>query len=439
LREPLKATFSQDIELCRAIERLLNKYGFERCAPSRNPQILKALKNSSTNRCVLVLNTESPEQTAEIEIQRAETLSIGPGRTTPNTSVAEPTERDSQAGSQKGLSRGNGGAPLESRSSKSSHVELDEGDLPRSEDLVDGDLFIGNSLSVKQIKSYIKRVAATDSSILITGETGTGKEVVASLIVKNSSRGQKPFVCVNCAAIPDSLLESELFGYERGAFTGAVSSRRGKLELANGGTVFLDEIGDMSPYAQAKILRVIESKEVQRLGGKKDVSLDIRFIAASNRDLDSMSTDDRFRKDLYFRLNVARVHIPPLRERRSDLSLLFDHFIQEFNGRFRREIEGFTQNSLQSLLNYDWPGNVRELRNLVEACFLNLPRRRVVVLDLPDQIRKRLAPCANVANDERERLLTALSSTHWNKSEAARQLHWSRMTLYRKMVKYQIA
>jgi len=416
LREPLKATFSQDIELCRAIERLLNKYGFERCAPSRNPQILKALKNSSTNRCVLVLNTESPEQTAEIEIQRAETLSIGPGRTTPNTSVAEPTERDSQAGSQKGLSRGNGGAPLESRSSKSSHVELDEGDLPRSEDLVDGDLFIGNSLSVKQIKSYIKRVAATDSSILITGETGTGKEVV-----------------------PDSLLESGLFGYERGAFTGAVSSRRGKLELANGGTVFLDEIGDMSPYAQAKILRVIESKEVQRLGGKKDVSLDIRFIAASNRDLDSMSTDDRFRKDLYFRLNVARVHIPPLRERRSDLSLLFDHFIQEFNGRFRREIEGFTQNSLQSLLNYDWPGNVRELRNLVEACFLNLPRRRVVVLDLPDQIRKRLAPCANVANDERERLLTALSSTHWNKSEAARQLHWSRMTLYRKMVKYQIA
>jgi DNA-binding NtrC family response regulator len=304
--------------------------------------------------------------------------------------------------------------------------------------LIDAQGMIGRSPVMQEVKAYLARVAAADSSVLITGETGTGKELVAAFIHQHSRRQQRPFVSVNCAAIPDSLLESELFGYTRGAFTGASASQEGKMQSANGGTIFFDEIGDMSPYAQAKILRAIETREVQPLGAKKSVPVDVRVVAATNQDLEQLTSENKFRKDLYFRLNVARIHLPPLRDRKEDIPALFNHYIQEFNQRFGREVEGFTEEALAYLLCYEWPGNVRELKNLLEAIFVNLPPRQVSFLDLPEQFRKRLRDTEGLPQDERDRLLSALFATNWNMSKAAQKLHWSRMTLYRKMEKYHI-
>jgi len=321
--------------------------------------------------------------------------------------------------------------------------ELLPAEFPRKHEMTASGLdeglhLVGESRPIQEISVYIPKVATTDCNVLITGETGSGKELVAQLIHKDSPRRQKPFVCINCAAIPDSLLESELFGHEKGAFTGAHAFSEGKLKLANGGTVFFDEIGDMSPYAQAKILRTIESKEVYRLGGRNRIALDFRVIAATNRDLEIMVGADNFRKDLYFRLNVARIHIPPLRERKEDLLPLISYYIEELNWQFGREVEGFSEDALEYLTRYDWPGNVRELRNLLEATFINLPPRRISFMDLPEQFRRRLSVTENLPVDERDRMLSALFSTNWNRSKAAQKLHWSRMTLYRKMKRYQV-
>ena len=302
-----------------------------------------------------------------------------------------------------------------------------------------GERMVGESPAMREVKVYLRKVAPTDSNVLITGETGTGKELAAELIHLNSPRSRKPLVCINCAAIPDSLLESELFGYERGAFTGASSPKEGQLQLADKGTVFFDEIAEMSPFAQAKILRAIESKQVYRLGGRRSIPLDIRFIAATNQDMERLVGEAKFRKDLYFRLNVARLHLPPLQERKEDIPRLLAHYIPDFNRRFGREVEGFTGEALAYLIRYDWPGNVRELKNMVEAIFINLPPENVAYIDLPEPLRKRLGKMEELPQDERDRLLAALLSTKWNKSKAAKALRWSRMTLYRKMAKYQIS
>jgi DNA-binding NtrC family response regulator len=298
---------------------------------------------------------------------------------------------------------------------------------------------IGDSTQMQEIKAYLLKVAATDSTVLITGETGTGKELAAEMIHRNSPRQKRPFICINCAALPESLVESELFGYERGAFTGAMVSTRGKFELAIEGTVFLDEIGDMSPYAQAKILRVIESKQFYRVGGKRSISLDVRVIAATNQDTERLMAEGKFRKDLYYRLNVARAHLPPLRDRKEDILPLLEHSIQELNRRFGREVEGLTEEALEFLLGYDWPGNVRELKNVLEATFINLPSRKITFMDLPKTFRMRLKETEGLPKSERDRMLSVLFATNWNKSKAAQKLHWSRMTLYRKMAKYHIS
>jgi DNA-binding NtrC family response regulator len=297
---------------------------------------------------------------------------------------------------------------------------------------------IGGSRALYDIRDYIKRVALTDSTVMITGETGTGKELVAQLVHGSGPRRRQPFVSINCAAIPDSLLESELFGHEKGAFTGAHAASPGKLEQANGGSAFFDEIGDMNAFSQAKILRAIETREIHRLGGRRPVPLDVRVIAATNQDLERLTLEGRFRKDLFFRLNVARIHVPPLRERVEDLPALVQHYIAHFNGRFGREVEGLTPDALQCLTRYDWPGNVRELRNIIEAIFVDLPPRPVAFVDLPERFRRCLSAARDLPESERERLLSALSSTNWNKSRAAERLRWSRMTLYRKLAKYQL-
>ena len=304
---------------------------------------------------------------------------------------------------------------------------------------VSGDGLVGASRAMQEVKSYLPKVAAAECNVLITGETGTGKERVATWIHRHSDRRDRPLVSINCAAIPEGLLESELFGFERGAFTGAHAAYAGKLQQAEGGTLFLDEIGDMSATAQAKILRAIEAKEVCQLGGRRNVAIDVRIVAATNQDLEAMVAEHRFRKDLYYRLDVARVHLPPLRERTEDIPLLFEHYLAEMNRRFGRAVGGPDREALSCLLAHEWPGNVRELRNLLEAIFISPPGAGISLNDLPARLRARVAGAGDPETSERERVLAALFAVQWNKSKAAASLNWSRMTLYRKMAKYQIA
>jgi two-component system response regulator HydG/two-component system response regulator AtoC len=291
---------------------------------------------------------------------------------------------------------------------------------------------------MRDLKAFLLRVAASDSNVLITGETGTGKDIVAELIHENDARRRGPFVRVNCAAVPETLVESELFGHEKGAFTGADCARDGLLKAAAGGTVFFDEIGDMSPFAQAKILRAVENHEIHRLGSQRDIPVDFRVLAATHRDLEKDAFEGRFRQDLYFRLNVSRIHVPPLRERKEDIPLLFDHYIRVFRSRRGLDVEGLAEDALESLVRYDWPGNVRELKNLVESSLVVATSRRISFADLPEDFRARLRRSETPQPGERERLVSALVSTRWNKTEAASRLNWSRMTLYRKMAKYEI-
>lgn len=297
---------------------------------------------------------------------------------------------------------------------------------------------VGSSRSMVDLRAYIPKVARSDVNVLITGETGTGKERVAESIHYESKRRDQPFVCVNCAAIPDSLIESELFGYERGAFTGAQDSYLGKLRLAGGGTVFLDEIGDMSLAAQAKVLRAIESREVFPLGGRRIAKVEARFIAAVNQELEPLLAENKFRRDLYYRLNVARIFLLPLKDRKEDIPELVNHYLGEFNERFQSSVQQPTEELLQCLMNYPWPGNIRELRNMVEAIFIDPPEGSISLKDLPEAFQRLFANYAIDIVPERDRMVSALYQTNWNKSLAAAKLNWSRMTLYRKLEKYQI-
>ncbi|HEY8072440.1 MAG TPA: sigma-54 dependent transcriptional regulator [Methylocystis sp.] len=295
---------------------------------------------------------------------------------------------------------------------------------------------LGCSKAICELREYIDRISRCQSNVLITGETGTGKELVAELVHLKSPRRSSPFVCLNTAAIPDTLLESELFGHERGAFTGAGWAHRGKLALAHKGTLFFDEIGEVSMPAQAKLLRAIEGKSVYRVGGEKEFAFDVRILAATNQDLDAAMQQDHFRKDLYYRLNVVRIQVPPLRDRREDIPLLLSHYINHFSSSFGLHVEGFTEEALHQLMSYEWPGNIRELRNVVEAIFVNLKEPMVDISGLPPCITKYLATPSKPA--ERDELLRALATTKWNMTKAADRMHWSRTTLYRKMATYKI-
>jgi two-component system response regulator HydG/two-component system response regulator AtoC len=296
-------------------------------------------------------------------------------------------------------------------------------------------LIIGESNVIRALRDYLPKVAARDCSVLITGETGTGKERIAEAIHGLSARRNREMICINCAALPESLLESELFGYEKGAFTGAHVRYTGKLKTADGGTLLLDEIGDMSLPCQAKVLRALETREISPLGGNGKVSLDARIIAATNQELLPLVEQNRFRKDLFYRINVVHLALPPLRERKEDIPLLFQHYLNHFNQRFNERVEGATPDVLAALMRYDWPGNIRELRNLIEFLFIE-PRSTVAFDQLPQNLR-RLGEVSG--RSEKERLVEALCSSNWNKSRAARELKWSRMTLYRKLDKYQLS
>jgi DNA-binding NtrC family response regulator len=307
--------------------------------------------------------------------------------------------------------------------------------------------FIGNSKPMREVFSLIESVAQRDVSVMITGESGTGKEVAAQSIHKLSRRQGKPFVAVNAAAIPEGLMESELFGHERGAFTGAVGMRQGVFEQANGGTLLIDEIAEMPLQLQPKLLRVLADGRVRRLGGSYEFEFDVRVLAATNRDPQKAIEDGKLREDLYYRLNVVPLALPPLRDRAEDVPLLVQHFINEFNSKHRLQIAGATEDALTMLKAYPWPGNVRELRNIIERSVVLTKGDWIEEKDLPPYVRNPALRAeklvfsvgeTTVADAERELILKTLEHAGKNKAEAARQLGVDVKTIYNKLKAYGI-
>ncbi|MCZ6872527.1 MAG: sigma-54 dependent transcriptional regulator, partial [bacterium] len=304
---------------------------------------------------------------------------------------------------------------------------------------------VGSSQKMHQIYDLIFRVVDTNATVLIHGESGTGKELIARAIHQKSERRSKPFVAVNCAAISEHLIESELFGHERGAFTGALEKRLGKFELANTGVLFLDEIASLRLDLQAKLLRVLQEREFERVGGSKTIRTDVRIVVATNQDLKQMVIDETFRDDLFYRLNVVPIQVPPLRERREDIPLLIDHFLDKYNKAFQRQLRGFSPNALKVLTHYHWPGNVRELENIIERLVAISPQGTLDVehlpldlLDASQNVPPDLVPRVSglrQAKTEFERLyiLRELEQTDWNQTEAAKRLGIHRNTLISKM------
>ncbi|MGB8508359.1 MAG: sigma 54-interacting transcriptional regulator, partial [Pyrinomonadaceae bacterium] len=245
---------------------------------------------------------------------------------------------------------------------------------------------LGDGARMRQVYNFISRVAPTDSTVLVRGESGTGKELAARAIHRNSPRAAGPFIAINCAALTETLLESELFGHERGAFTGALAQKKGRLEVADGGTLFLDEVGEMAPVLQAKLLRVLQEREFERVGGTRSIRVDVRVIAATNRDLEEAVRDGGFRQDLYYRLNVVSFEMPPLRERREDIAALSNFFAAKYGAKFKRGVEGVSEAARACLMSYDWPGNVRELENAIERAVVLGSSETILPEDLPETI-----------------------------------------------------
>jgi DNA-binding NtrC family response regulator len=309
---------------------------------------------------------------------------------------------------------------------------------------------IGRHPEMLNVYELIRKVADTPSTVLIQGESGTGKELIAKALHENSSRRQKPFIKINCAAIPKTLVESELFGYEKGAFTGAVASKPGRFELAHEGTLFLDEIAEIPPEMQVKLLRVLQDGEFERVGGLKTIRVDVRLVTATNRDLHEEIASGSFREDLFYRLNVVPIRLPPLRERQSDIPLLVEHFIAKFNTRLKKSLQGIEPAALERLIEYPWPGNIRELENVVERTVLFTETGVIRVADLPDEIRGKPAPAAAPATPgslketvreatarlERELIQKALRETGGNVTQAAKRLKISRKSLQTKMKEF---
>jgi DNA-binding NtrC family response regulator len=308
---------------------------------------------------------------------------------------------------------------------------------------------IGSSPSWRKICEMVEQIAPSRATVLITGESGTGKELIASLIHRLSPRSEHPFITLNAAALPATLLEAELFGYEKGAFTGAQQRKPGRFELADGGTLFLDEIGDMPPEVQVKLLRVLQDGAFERLGGTRTMQVDVRVVAATNKDLMQEVESGRFRLDLYYRLNVIAVQLPPLRERREDITLLVAHFLRKYSEQNGKDVTGIQQQALQCLQAYDWLGNVRELENVIERAVVLAKGATIGIPELPDHLKEKEAMLvpndhfvlpvnATLEDIERTAILQALHTNAGNRQAAARALKIGVATLYRKLKAYHL-
>ena len=311
---------------------------------------------------------------------------------------------------------------------------------PRDDDSFRVESIVGPSPAMRRVLQLVEQVGPSSATVLVQGESGTGKELIAQAIQKLSRRHDKPFVRVNCAAIPDTLMESELFGYEKGAFTGAHKAKKGRFELADGGTIFLDEIGDMSASTQTKVLRVLQEGEFDRVGGTRTQRVDVRIIAATNVDLELAVREKRFREDLYYRLRVIQVKIPPLRDRKPDVPLLVDHFIRKYAAKDGKHVNGIEPGALTALVDYGWPGNVRELENAVERAVVLVRGERLTLEDLPPEVLNR-APenritfnvGTKLSEIERRMIAETLRFTDGDKTKAARLLGITARTIYRKL------
>jgi DNA-binding NtrC family response regulator len=304
---------------------------------------------------------------------------------------------------------------------------------------------IGRSDPMKKIFEVISQVAPTRASVLITGDSGVGKELVADAIHYNSPRREKPFIKVHCAALTESLLESELFGHEKGAFTGAFAKKRGRFELAHGGSIFLDEIGEINQNLQIKILRVLQEKQFERVGGEETITVDVRIISATNKDLQEEIRQGRFREDLFYRLNVVNIKIPSLKERKDDIPLLVTSFLKEFAKENGKTIDGFDNKARQAIFSYSWPGNIRELRNCIESAVVMCKSNLITMEDLPDGVRAdsekdfiKIELGASMPDAEKEIIRSTLVFAHGNKSKAAQILGIGRKTLHRKIEEYKL-
>ncbi|MBT4365759.1 MAG: sigma-54-dependent Fis family transcriptional regulator [Desulfobacterales bacterium] len=301
------------------------------------------------------------------------------------------------------------------------------------------DEIIGKSDAMQEVFDLISRVAPTDSTILVSGESGTGKELVAQAIHGNSKRCYLPFIAVNCGALPETLLESELFGYEKGAFTGAEHTKKGRFEMADNGTLFLDEIGDISLKTQVDLLRVLQNKEFRRVGGHDLIDMDARIITATNRDLQKAIKDKRFREDLYYRLNVISIHLPPLRDRKEDIQLLAKAFVKKFCIEINIERKKIAPSAIKLLETYDWPGNVRELENVIERALVIGRSNEITIDDLPFSQNAPAAALPKALKQmEKVHIENILKENNWNISRTARDLSIDRQTLYNKIEKYGI-
>lgn len=309
---------------------------------------------------------------------------------------------------------------------------------------------IGRSQPMKKLIEMMSMIAPSEATVMITGDSGTGKELIARSLHFNSPRKDKPLVVVNCAAITETLLESELFGHEKGSFTGADKRREGRFMQADSGTIFLDEIGETSSTMQAKLLRVLQEKEIQRVGGEETLKVDVRIVAATNRDLEKEVAEGNFREDLFYRLNVMPLNVPPLKERREDVPLLAQHFLTKFSDKNRKAIKGFVPLAMDMLVNYDWPGNVRELENAIERAVILATGEHITEAQLPLNITEQyedleirptgttqiLDGTHSLEDIEKEAILAALNGSNGNKAEAARRLGVTRKTLHNKLKSY---
>lgn len=310
----------------------------------------------------------------------------------------------------------------------------------------DSDEMIGKSAELNRVRTIIAKAADSKASILITGESGVGKELVARAVHNQSSRKDKPLISVHCAALTETLLESELFGHEKGAYTGADSMQKGRFELADGGTIFLDEIGEINQSTQIKLLRVLQEKRFERVGGNTPVEVDVRVVAATNKNLEEEVKAGRFREDLYYRLNVIRIQMPPLRERKDDIPLLIHSFLKEFNLENSKDIKGFDNRARSAILKYNWPGNIRELRNCIESAVVMCTSSEISINDLPDYVRqnteeKVISIPIGLPMDECEKIIIQenLAANNGNKTKTADILGIGRKTLHRKLDEYEAA